>query len=58
MEKKEPCLEHGGKNVVNGQCPNCDRPYCLYCFPAEMTKGKERDEWIEALKRENRNEAK
>ena len=41
--KKEPCLEHGDKNVVKGQCPNCERPYSLYCFPSEMTKGKERE---------------
>ena len=40
--KKEPCLEHGDKNVVEEQCPNCERPYSLYCFPAEMTKDKER----------------
>ena len=24
---KEPCLEHRDKNVVNGQCSNCERPY-------------------------------
>ena len=39
--EKEPCLEHGDKNVVKGQCPNCERPLSLYCFPAEMKKGKE-----------------
>ena len=22
---KEPCLEHGDKSVVNGQCSNCER---------------------------------
>ena len=53
--KKEPCLEHGDKNVVKKQCRNCERPYSLYCFPAEMPKGKERDTWIQALKRENTN---
>ena len=42
--KKEPCLEHGDKNVVKGQCPNCERPHNLKCFPVEMTKDKERDE--------------
>ena len=41
--KKEPFLENGDKNVVKGQCPNWKRPYSLYCFPAEMTKGKETD---------------
>ena len=56
--KKEPCLEHGHKNVVKEQCPNCERPYSPYCFPAEMTKGKERDAWIQALKRENPNRTK
>ena len=40
MEKK-PCSEHGNKNVVKGQRPNCELPYSLYCFPAEMAKGKE-----------------
>ena len=40
--RKEPCLEYRGKNVVKGQCPICGRPYSLCCFPAEMTKGKER----------------
>ena len=53
--KKEPCLEHGDKNVVKKQCRNCERPYSLCCFPAEMTKGKERDTWIQALKQENTN---
>ena len=24
--KKEPCLEYEDKNVVKGQCPNCERP--------------------------------
>ena len=38
--KKEPCLEHGDKNVVKGQCPKCERHYSLYCFPVEMTKNK------------------
>ena len=56
--EKEACLEYGDKNVVKGQCPNCERPYSLYCFPAEMTKGKERDKWIQALKRENPNRTK
>ena len=51
--KQEPCLEHGDNNVVKGPCPNCERLYSLYCFPAEMTKGKERDAWIQALKRRN-----
>ena len=37
------CLEHGEKYVVKGQCLNCERPYSFYCFPAEMTKGKERE---------------
>ena len=23
--KKEPCLEHGDKNVVKGHCPNYER---------------------------------
>ena len=41
--KNELCLEHGDKNVVKGQCPNCERPYSLYCFLAEMTR-------IQALK--------
>ena len=41
--------------MVKGKCPNCERPCSLYCFPVEMTKGKERDEWIQALKRENPN---
>ena len=49
--KKEPCLEHGDKNVVKGHCPNYERSYSLCCFPSDMTKGKERDEWIQALKR-------
>ena len=53
--KKEPCLEHGDKNLVKEQCPNCERSYSLYCFLTEMEKGKERDEWIQALKRENLN---
>ena len=39
--KKEPCLKHGNKNVVKGQCPNFERPYSFYCFPAETTKDKE-----------------
>ena len=56
--KKEPCLEPGEKSVVKGQCPNCERPYSLACFPAEMTKGKERDAWIQVLKRENPNRTK
>ena len=55
-------LEHGDKNVVKGQCPNCERPvfiiYTLYCFAAEMSQGKERDEWNQALKRENPNRTK
>ena len=42
--EKETCLEHGDKRVVKGQYPNYERPYSLYCFPAEMKKGKERDE--------------
>ena len=54
MEKRT-CLQHGDKNVVKAQCPNCERPYSLYSFQAEMTKGKERDEWIQALKREHPN---
>ena len=58
MEKKEPCLEHEDKNFVKEQCPNFKRPYHLYCFPAEMTKGKEKDEWIQALKGENPNRTK
>ena len=41
--KKEPCLEHGDKNEVKGQCRNYERPYSLYCFLAEITEGKERD---------------
>ena len=41
--KKKPCLEHGDKNAVDEQCPNCDRLYGFYYFPAEMTKGKERE---------------
>ena len=41
--KKEPYLEHGDKNIVEWQCPNCERPYSLYCFPVEMKKGKKRD---------------
>ena len=45
-KKKEPCLEHEDKNVVKKQCPNFERLYRLYCFPAEITKGKEKDEWI------------
>ena len=58
--KKEPCLEHGHKNVVKEQCPNCERPYRLYCFPDKMTndKERERDAWIQALKRENPNKTK
>ena len=51
--KKEPCLEHGHKNIVEWQCPNRERPYGLYCFPAEMKKGKERQ--IYGFKRENSN---
>ena len=39
-QRKERCLEHGDKNVVKGQCLNCERPYSLYCFPTEMTKAK------------------
>ena len=31
--KKNPCLEHGDKNAVKGECPNCERPYSLYFFP-------------------------
>ena len=27
--EKEPCLEHGDKNIVKGQCPNCERPLSL-----------------------------
>ena len=34
--KKGPCLEDGDKNVVKGQCSNCERPYSFYCFPAEI----------------------
>ena len=37
------------------QCPNREIPYSVYCFPAEMTKGKERDARIQALQRENQN---
>ena len=48
--KKEPCLEHGGKDLVKEQCPNCERSCSLYYFLTEMEKGKERDEWIQALK--------
>ena len=51
--KKEPSLEHGNKNIVKGQCPNCERPYSLYCFPAKMMKGKKRNAWIQDLKGEN-----
>lgn len=58
MEKKERCFEHGDKNEVKGQYPNCERPYSLYCFPADMTKDKERDDRIQALTRENRNRTK
>ena len=39
--KKVPSLEHGDKKLVNGQCPNCERPDSIYCFPAETTKGRE-----------------
>ena len=35
---EEPFLKHGDKNVVKGQCSNCERPYSLYSFPAEMIK--------------------
>ena len=56
--KKEPCLEHEGKNVIKGQCPNFERLHNLYCFPAKMTKGKERDAQIQALKRVNPNRRK
>ena len=56
--EKKPCLEHGDKNVVKGQCPNCERLYSLYCFLAKMTKGKDRDAWIQVLKRENPNRTK
>ena len=56
--EKEPCLKYGDKNVVKGQYPNCKRPYSLYCYSAEMTKGKERDSWTQALKRENLSRAK
>ena len=56
--KKEPCLEQGDKNVVKRQRPNCERIYSVYCFPAEMTKGKERNALIQALKRENTNRTK
>ena len=41
--KKEPCLEHGDKNLIKGQRPNCERPCSLYCLPAEMTKGRQRE---------------
>ena len=30
--KKEPCLEHGDKNVVKGHCPNYERSYSLCGF--------------------------
>ena len=44
MQKHQPFkLEKTWRqNVVKGQCLNCERPYTLYRFPAEMTKGKER----------------
>ena len=44
--KKVPSFEQGDKNLVKGQCPNCERPYSLYCFPAELTKGKEK--WMDS----------
>ena len=28
--KKEPFVEHGDKNVVKGQFPNCERPYTVF----------------------------
>ena len=41
-ETKNVDLKHGDKNVVKEQCPNCERSYSHYCFPAEMKKSKER----------------
>ena len=50
--------EHRYKSIVEGQCPNCEIPYSLYCFPAEMTNVKERDKWVQAFKRESPNRTK
>lgn len=34
--KKQPCLEHGHKNVVKGQCPTCEK---LIVFTSYMNSG-------------------
>ena len=48
--KKEPCLEHGDKNVVKGHCPNYERLIVFAVFHLKWQRVK-RDEWIQALKR-------
>ena len=58
ISEKKSCLEHGYKSIVKGQCPNCEIRYSFYCFPAEMTNGKKRDEWIQPLKWESPNRTK
>ena len=58
--KKEPCLEHGHKNVVKGQCPSCEKPYSLYQiheFRLHVSRDTlMRDTRIQALKQEIRTE--
>ena len=49
--KKEPCLEHGNKNVVNRQCPNCERcPYSLQrerCMDSDSQTRKSKQDKID-----------
>ena len=45
--KKEPLVEHGDKNVVKGQFPNCERPYTVFQLRWQKNKReRERDAWI------------
>ena len=38
--EKEPCLEYGDKNVVKGQCPNCERPTVFTVIQLGWQKAK------------------